>query len=123
MEDKVVAHFKDGKTQRGFTQDFRPDVDRFHLLPSEGGGIPTTIRLEAGRSPRSTRRGRSGRPRRSTMTILHPASRVTAPPARAPRRARARAARLLAALAAFALALAAALAPAAAGGNAGRYKF
>ena len=45
MEDKVVAHFKDGKTQRGFTQDFRPDVDRFHLLPSEGGGIPTTIRL------------------------------------------------------------------------------
>ncbi len=45
MEDKVVAHYKDGKTQRGFTQDFRPDGDSFHLLPSEGGGIPTTIRL------------------------------------------------------------------------------
>jgi len=57
------------------------------------------------------------------MTNLHPASRVTAPPALAPRRAPARAARLLAALAAFALALGAALAPAAAGGNAGRYKF
>ena len=46
MEDRVVAHFKDGKTQRGFTQDFRPDAEIFHLLPSEGGGIPTTIRLE-----------------------------------------------------------------------------
>lgn len=46
MEDKVVVHFKDGKTQRGYTQDFRPDGETFHLLPSEGGGIPTTIRLE-----------------------------------------------------------------------------
>src|SRR5207247_11033189 len=46
MEDKVVAHFKDGKTQRGYTQDFRPDGELFHLLPSEGGGIPTTIRLD-----------------------------------------------------------------------------
>ena len=46
MESKVVAHFKDGKTQRGFTQDFRPDAEIFHLLPSEGGGIPTQIRLE-----------------------------------------------------------------------------
>ena len=45
MEDKVVAHFRDGRTQRGFTQDFRPDADSFHLLPSEGGGIPTTIHL------------------------------------------------------------------------------
>ena len=46
MEDKVVAHYKDGRTQRGFTQDFRPDAEQFHLLPSEGGGIPTTIRLD-----------------------------------------------------------------------------
>jgi hypothetical protein len=46
MEDKVVAHFKDGKTARGFTQDFRPDAESFHLLPSEGGGIPTRIRLD-----------------------------------------------------------------------------
>lgn len=46
MEDKVVAHFKDGRTQRGYTQDFRPDAGSFHLLPSEGGGIPTTIKLE-----------------------------------------------------------------------------
>jgi len=46
MEDKVVAHFKNGSTQRGHTHDFRPDAETFHLLPSEGGGIPTTIRLE-----------------------------------------------------------------------------
>ena len=46
MEDKVVAHFKDGRTARGFTQDFQPDAEMFHLLPSEGGGIPTRIQLE-----------------------------------------------------------------------------
>ena len=46
MEDKVVAHYRDGRTERGFTQDFRPDADSFHLLPSEGGGIPTTVRLD-----------------------------------------------------------------------------
>jgi hypothetical protein len=46
MEDKVVAHFKDGRTQRGYTQDFKPDAGTFHLLPSEGGGIPTTIKLD-----------------------------------------------------------------------------
>ncbi len=46
MEEKIVAHFRDGRTQKGYTHDFRPDVDSFHLLPSEGGGIPTTVRLE-----------------------------------------------------------------------------
>ena len=46
MEEKIVAHFMDGRTQRGYTHDFRPDVESFHLLPSEGGGIPTTVRLE-----------------------------------------------------------------------------
>lgn len=46
MEDKVVAHFKNGSTQRGHTQDFSPEGEIFHLLPSEGGGIPTTVRLE-----------------------------------------------------------------------------
>ena len=44
-EDKVVAHFKDGRTLRGYTHDFRPDGESFHLLPSEGGGIPTTVSL------------------------------------------------------------------------------
>jgi hypothetical protein len=45
MEEKVVAHYRDGRTLRGSTQDFRPESDTFHLLPSEGGGIPTTVRL------------------------------------------------------------------------------
>src|SRR5262249_11421269 len=45
MDDKVVAHYRDGRTLRGTTHDFRPEGDSFHLLPSEGGGIPTTIRL------------------------------------------------------------------------------
>jgi len=46
MEEKVVAHLKNGKTLRGLTQDFHPGADSFHLLPSEGGGMPTSIRLE-----------------------------------------------------------------------------
>ena len=45
MEEKVVAHYRDGRTLRGHTHDFRPDADAFHLLPSEGGGIPTQVRL------------------------------------------------------------------------------
>ena len=45
MEEKVVAHYRDGRTLRGHTHDFRPDSDAFHLLPSEGGGIPTQVRL------------------------------------------------------------------------------
>lgn len=45
MEEKIVAHFKDGKTMRGTTQDFDPKREVFHLLPCEGGGVPSTIRL------------------------------------------------------------------------------
>jgi hypothetical protein len=45
MEEKVVAHFRDGRTMRGHTHDFRPDGETFHLLPSEGGGIPTQLKL------------------------------------------------------------------------------
>ena len=47
MEDKVVAHFKDGKTLRGLTQDFHPGTESFHLLPSEGsaGNACSTTRM------------------------------------------------------------------------------
>ena len=45
MEEKVVAHYRDGRTLRGHTHDFKPEADMFHLLPSEGGGIPTQVRL------------------------------------------------------------------------------
>jgi hypothetical protein len=46
MEHKVVAHFKNGETRRGYTQDFRPDGEAFHMLPSDGGGIPITVKVE-----------------------------------------------------------------------------
>lgn len=46
MEEKVVAHFKDGKTLRGTTHDFNPKQEVFHLLPCEGGGVPLTIRMK-----------------------------------------------------------------------------
>jgi len=46
MEEKVVAHYKNGKTLRGLTQDFTPGAESFYLLPSEGGGVPSTVRIE-----------------------------------------------------------------------------
>lgn len=46
MEHKVVAHYKNGQTKRGYTQDFRPEGEAFHLLPSDGGGIPITVRID-----------------------------------------------------------------------------
>jgi hypothetical protein len=46
MEHKVVAHYKNGETKRGYTQDFRPDAEAFHLLPSDGGGIPLSVKVE-----------------------------------------------------------------------------
>jgi hypothetical protein len=46
MEHKVVAHFKNGETKRGYTQDFKPDSESFHMLPSDGGGIPVTVKVE-----------------------------------------------------------------------------
>lgn len=32
---KVVARYKDGKITKGFTQDFFPNKDRFHLFPPD----------------------------------------------------------------------------------------
>jgi len=32
---KVVASYADGKVIRGFTQDFFPNKDRFHLIPAD----------------------------------------------------------------------------------------
>jgi len=39
---KVVVHFSDGKLIKGFTEDFSPNKDRFHLIPADnpsGGTI------------------------------------------------------------------------------------
>ena len=32
---KVVARYKDGKVIKGFTHDFFPNKDRFHLFPPD----------------------------------------------------------------------------------------
>jgi hypothetical protein len=48
---KVVAHYKDGKIIKGFTHDFFPNKDRFHLFPPDNpsaSGIEVVInRLKA----------------------------------------------------------------------------
>ena len=36
---KVVVRYADGKVLKGFTQDFFPHKDRFHLFPVEGPGV------------------------------------------------------------------------------------
>lgn len=46
MENKVVAHFRDGRVQKGVTQDFDPSGETFYLLPAEGGGVPSRVRIE-----------------------------------------------------------------------------
>ena len=32
---KIVVRYADGKVMKGFTQDFFPNKDRFHLIPSD----------------------------------------------------------------------------------------
>ena len=48
---KVVAHFSDGKLMKGFTEDFSPNKDRFHLIsadnPSNGAIEVSTKNLKA----------------------------------------------------------------------------
>lgn len=43
---RVVARFRDGRTLKGTTQDFKPASPRFHLVPA-GGGAPVEVRLDA----------------------------------------------------------------------------
>lgn len=45
MEQKVVAHTRDGRIVKGITHDFDPAGDSFHLLPAEGGGVPVRLRV------------------------------------------------------------------------------
>jgi hypothetical protein len=35
-EDKLVAHFKDGAVARGYSRDFRPEGEVFHLMSWDG---------------------------------------------------------------------------------------
>lgn len=43
MENKIVAHMKDGTIHKGMTHDFEPSTESFHVLPAEGGGIPVRV--------------------------------------------------------------------------------
>jgi hypothetical protein len=47
MEQKVVAHMKDGTIHKGLTREFDPAQETFYLLPAEGGGVPLRLRLES----------------------------------------------------------------------------
>jgi len=46
MENKVVAHLRDGRIHKGITHDFDPDGEDFHILPAEGGGVPLHVSIE-----------------------------------------------------------------------------
>ena len=43
MENKIVAHMKDGTIHKGMTHDFQPSIETFHVLPAEGGGVPVRV--------------------------------------------------------------------------------
>ena len=43
MENKIVAHMKDGTIYKGVTHDFSPAEPEFHVLPAEGGGVPVHV--------------------------------------------------------------------------------
>ncbi len=44
MQNKVVVHFRDGKLVKGFTRDFSPNMDVFHIT-DKGSGESTEIHL------------------------------------------------------------------------------
>ena len=44
---KIVVRYADGKIMKGFTQDFFPNKDRFHLIPADkplGGTIEVLVK-------------------------------------------------------------------------------
>jgi hypothetical protein len=81
FEDKVVAHFKDGRIVKGHTRDFSPSRDSFTLQPyvGETGPVPVFlddlkavfhVRTFEGNRDHPPSRGRVGKvdePRFSTM--------------------------------------------------------
>jgi hypothetical protein len=45
IENKVVARFKDGKIIKGFTNDFYPNKDVFHISGTERGKDLTEVKI------------------------------------------------------------------------------
>jgi hypothetical protein len=46
FEDKVVAHYKDGRVVKGHTRDFSPARDSFTLQPYVGDAMPVPVFLD-----------------------------------------------------------------------------
>ncbi len=46
FEDKVVAHFKDGRILKGHTNDFNPDTESFSLQPYTAGEPQLNVPVE-----------------------------------------------------------------------------
>jgi hypothetical protein len=46
MENKIVVHMKDGTVRKGITHDFNPAAPTFHVLPAEGGGVPSRVAID-----------------------------------------------------------------------------
>ena len=46
FEDKVVAHYKDGRVVKGHTHDFSPECDTFSLQPYVTDLGPVTVTIE-----------------------------------------------------------------------------
>lgn len=47
MRQKLVAHLRDGEVLKGYSQDFSPQTDTFHLV-SPGDPVATSQRVEIG---------------------------------------------------------------------------
>lgn len=43
MEQKIVVNMRSGAVHKGFTHDFSPRRETFHVLPAEGGGVPVRV--------------------------------------------------------------------------------
>jgi hypothetical protein len=46
MEQKIVVNMTSGVVHKGFTHDFSPKRETFHVLPAEGGGLPVRINID-----------------------------------------------------------------------------
>ena len=47
MQNKIVVRYQDGKLRKGFTNDFFPNKDLFHLVPMDAppGSKPEDVRI------------------------------------------------------------------------------
>jgi hypothetical protein len=43
--NRIVARFQDGRLMKGFTTDFLPSKDRFHLTPEEQGAAAKPVEI------------------------------------------------------------------------------